>query len=248
MKKHYLALYPLIGTKYKPSPLHFQQRSPYYWWWEYLRRNSEYLACCERGGLGKHAKLYKDFGDVRSDDFRTWWGAPNNKGDYLFSEQPLSLSVQKIDAVQVLDQQWASNVLLVAVNLDLGRRSLQKKFAELLQKEHTGRRGRKSLKTAASTSRYPLHRNFTTSNLKEMLRVYDAVTANNALDKSERVPLWAVGESLKLVPTAMPHKWDNRYDQRTKHATMTMTVSRFFNHARLIIANTAKGQFPNNDS
>jgi hypothetical protein len=67
------------------------------------------------------------------------------------------------------------------------------------------------------------------------------------LDEAEQVPLWAVGESLKLVPTAMPHKWDNRYDKRSKHATMTMTVSRFFNHARLIIANTAKGQFPNND-
>ena len=212
-----------------------------------MRRNTEYTACCERGGRGKHAKLCKDFGDVRSDDFRTWWGAPNNKGDYLFSEQPLSLSVQKIDAVQDFDAELKNNVLLVAVNLDLGRRLLQKKFADLLQKEHMGKRGRKSLKTAASTSRYPLHRNFTTSNLKDMLRVYDAVTANNALDAADQVPLWAVGESLKLVPTAMPHKWDNRYDKRSKHATMTMTVSRFFNHARLIIANTAKGQFPNND-
>ena len=212
-----------------------------------MRRNTEYTACCERGGRGKHAKLYKDFGDVRSDDFRTWWGAPNNKGDYLFSEQPLSLSVQKIDAVQDFDAELKNNVLLVGVNLDLGRRLLQKKFADLLQKEHMGKRGRKSLKTAASTSRYPLHRNFTTSNLKDMLRVYDAVTANNALDAADQVPLWAVGESLKLVPTAMPHKWDNRYDKRSKHATMTMTVSRFFNHARLIIANTAKGQFPNND-
>lgn len=210
-----------------------------------MRRNTEYTACCERGGRGKHAKLYKDFGDVRNDDFRTWWGAPNNKGDYLFSEQPLSLSVQKIDAVQDLDAELASNVLLVAVNLDLGRRLLQKKFADLLQKEHMGRRGRKSLKTAASTSRYPLHRNFTTSNLKDMLRVYDAVTANNALDAADQVPLWAVGESLKLVPTAMPHKWDNRYDKRSKHATMTMTVSRYVKQARAIIANTARGKFPN---
>jgi hypothetical protein len=45
----------------------------------------------------------------------------------------------------------------------------------------------------------------------------------------------------------MPHKWDNHYDTRKKHATMTMTVSRYVKQARAIIANTAKGQFPNSD-
>ena len=81
-----------------------------------------------------------------------------------------------------------------------------------------------------------------------MLLVYDAVVANQTLEKAERIPLWAVGERLKLVPSAMPHKWDNTYDRTSKHAKMSMTVSRFFSQARLIIANTVKGQFPNNDS
>jgi hypothetical protein len=73
------------------------------------------------------------------------------------------------------------------------------------------------------------------------------VLANDALPKAQRKPLWAIGESLKLVPNAMPHKWDNLYDTRKKHATMTMTVSRYVKQARAIIANTAKGQFPNSD-
>ncbi len=246
MKKHFFALHPLIGTKNKPAPINLQQRSPYYWWWAYLRRNADYLSCCERGGTGKLAKLYADFGDVRSDDFRKWWGAPNNKGD-LFAEQALELSVQKIDADTDLNQRWGCDVLYVAVNMDLGRRLLQKKFADLLQKEHTGRRGRKSLATAQSTARYPLHRNFTTHNLKEMLVVYDAVVANEALPKEQRKTLWAIGESINLVPTAMPHGWDNPYDTRKKHATMTMAVSRHVKQARAIIANTAKGQFPNSE-
>jgi hypothetical protein len=247
MRKKFLAIHPLIGTKHKPSPIHLQQRSPYYWWWAYLRRNADYLACCERGGVGELAELYADFGDVRSDDFRTWWGAPNNKGDYLFAEEPLELSVQKIDAAAEMNKRWGCNVLFIAVNMDLGRRHLQRKFADLLQTEHKGKRGRKSLQTALSTARYPLHRNFTQHSLKVMLDVYDAVAANDALPKEQRKPLWAIGESLKLVPNAMPHKWDNAYDTRKKHATMTMTVSRYVKQARAIIANTAKGQFPNSE-
>jgi hypothetical protein len=247
MRKKFLAIHPLIGTKHKPSAIHLQQRSPYYWWWAFLRRSADYISCCERGGVGELAALYADFGDVRSDDFRSWWGAPNNKGEYLFAEEALELSVQKIDTADDLSKRWGCNVLYVAVNMDLGRRHLQQKFADLLQTEHKGKRGRKSLQTAASTARYPLHRNFTQHSLKVMLDVYDAVLANDALPKEQRKPLWAIGESLKLVPNAMPHKWDNLYDTRKKHATMTMTVSRYVKQARAIIANTAKGQFPNSD-
>ncbi len=99
----------------------------------------------------------------------------------------------------------------------------------------------------ASTARYPLHRNFSVHNLKRMLMVYDAVTLNESLPKSDRKPLWAIGEDLKLVPSAMPSRDDNKYDTRMKHNTMTMTVSRYVNTARSIIANTSKGQFPNSD-
>lgn len=246
MRKQFFAQYPLIGTKLKPAAVHLQQRSPYYWWWQYLRRNADYMACCERGGIGRLSKLYKDFGDVRSDNFRAWWGAPSNKGDCLFAEQPISISVQKIDAAQTAVV-MGSDMMLVAVNLQLGRRHLQKKFADLLQREHNGKRGRKSLQTAVSTARYPLHRNFTQHSLKQMLVTYDAVAANQLLPTEQQLKLWQVGESLRLVPTAMPHKWDNHYDKRKKHATMTMTVSRYVKQARAIIANTARGEFPNSE-
>ena len=39
-----------------------------------------------------------DFGDVRSDDFRAWWGGSLKRGSTLFAEQRLDLSVKKIDA------------------------------------------------------------------------------------------------------------------------------------------------------
>ena len=245
MSRFFLAKHPLIGTKNKPAALHLQQRSPYYWWWAYLKRNADYIACCDGGGAGELAALYKDFGDVRGDDFRTWWGAPNNKGAYLFLEQALELSVQKIDTPQQWDSRWGDNVLVVAVNLELGRRKAQKQFADLLLAESFSKRGRKSMSTTISTARYALHRNFTSNNLKVMLSVYDAVTANDVLQKEERLKLWQIGESLKLAPVAMPSKYDNAYDTRDKHKTMTMTVSRHYSNARAIVANTAKSEFPN---
>jgi hypothetical protein len=78
-----------------------------------------------------------------------------------------------------------------------------------------------------------------------MLSVYDAVTANDALPKDERLTRWEIGEKLKLVPVAMPSRFDNLYDTRDKHNTMTMSVGRHFKNARAVIANTSKGQFPN---
>ncbi len=70
MKVHFSAQHPTFGTKHKPKSLTYQQRSPYYWWWAFLRLNEDYVKCCELGGKGKLANLYKDFGDVRSDDFK----------------------------------------------------------------------------------------------------------------------------------------------------------------------------------
>jgi hypothetical protein len=248
MRNHFFAIHPLIGTKTKPAADHLQQRSPYYWWWAYLRRNQDYLACCEREGHGYLAGLYADFGDVRDENFRTWWGAPSNKGVHLFAEEPLNLSVEKIDPLGVPATLIREGVLFVAVNMELGKRRLQQKFAELLVKTHEGKRGRRSLKASSSSARYPLHRNFTAHNLKVMLNVFDAVEQNKSMPKADRLTLWQIGESLKLVPTAMPHKWDNAYDTRKKHATMTMTVSRYYKEASVIIANTSKGQFPNSEA
>jgi len=61
----FFAKYPTFGTKHNRKTASYQQMSPYYWWWEYLRRNKDYLKCCENEGKGKFSELYKDFGDVR---------------------------------------------------------------------------------------------------------------------------------------------------------------------------------------
>lgn len=245
MKTDFLAIHPLIGTKHKPAALHLQQRSPYYWWWAYMRRNEDYLACCEYNGKGKLAKLYKDFGDIRTDDFRSWWGGTQQKGGYLFGELPVAVRLNKLTSKDEWADEWGRDVIVVAVNLEVGRRKLQHYFANLLQKEHKGKRGRKSLSAAKSTARYPLYRNFSQHNLRAMLEIYDEWKANEALPVDERKPQWALGEAVRLVPTAMPQKGDTKYITTNKRNVMGVAVSRYLKSAKAIVANTAKGEFPN---
>ena len=242
----FLAIHPLIGTKHNRKAIQYQQRSPYYWWWAYLRRNEDYLNCCESGGKGKLAKLYKDFGDVRSDDFAAWWGGSTQRGRYLFAEQvSTKLMVEITDLAQWDEIKDSGNFVLLAFNLDIGKRKIQKKMATFLAQRHTGRRGRPALGSARSTARYPLHRNYSQHNLRAMLETYDAWYANQQLPKSERLTLWEIGESIKLVPTAITRKSDTQAERTNKRNVMTMAVSRYVRQAKRIIANTAKGQFPN---
>lgn len=246
MRKHFLALHPLIGTKNKPSKLSQQQRSPYYWWWAYLKRNKEYLRCCENGGKGRLARLYKDFGDVRDDDFPSWWGRSTQRGQELFSEDSVDVRVLKLNSKEDWDDDWQdSNVIVAAINLNIGKRDLQRMFANLLKKEHKGKRGRKTFKAMKSTAKYPLYRNYSRQNLMIMLAVYDAWYENNQLPKSERKPLWEIGDELRLVRDAISHPSDDKVDRTAKHNIMTATVCRYVKNAKAIIANTAKGEFPN---
>lgn len=213
-----------------------------------MRRNADYLACCANGGKGKLAKLYEDFGDIRSDDFRSWWGGTQQKGSYLFGELPVELRLQRLNNKDDWADDWGSEIMVVAVNMEIGRRKLQQYFAHLLQKEHKGKRGRKSLSTAKSTARYPLYRNFSQHNLRAMLEIYDEWKANEALPKEQRKPQWALGESVKLVPTAMPKKGDTKYITTNKRNVMAVAVSRYLKSAKAVVANTAKGEFPNSQS
>lgn len=211
-----------------------------------MKRNDDYLQCCERDGTGDCAALYADFGDVRGDDFADWWGRSRQRGAELFGERPAELKLQKLETADDWLAEWRDNdgVMVVAVNMSIGRRKLQSYFAELLQREHTGRRGRVALGSVASTARYPLHRNFTIHSLKQMLRTYDAWSASQRLPKAEQLSLWAVGESIKLVPSAMPAKGDVASDRTVKHNIMTVAVSRYVKQANAIIANAALGVFP----
>ena len=177
----------------------------------------------------------------------------------VFSEPPLRprlaetlsaglpVKLAELDTPADWDSSWTKDaVMVVAVPLDIPKRNLQGFFARLLKDRHGGKRGRKALSDAdASNARYPLHRNASIHTLRIQLAVYDAVLAARASDK--KITLAQIGERLKLVPKSNKRTEGEVMDAARRRSVLAATVSRHFKDAQRIVANTARGQFPNSD-
>lgn len=244
MKVRFLADAPNFGTKNKPAKPSLQTRSPYYWWWVYLRRNEDYLKCCKSGGKGKYAKLYKDFGDVREDDFKKWW---KEKGVELFSEKHVSeggdMVLMELTDKSQWNEVWISDkVLVVAMPLNSSKRYLQSRFNALLKKRHTTKRGRQYKTFEESSAKYPLAKNYTIRNLETTLAVYDEYLKYKG--QVPKVPYWKIGQSMRLVPSAMTTDSMSTNERKVYRNVMGASVKRYITNAEKMIANAALGKFP----
>ena len=248
MKRHFRAPTPRFGRVNNRLPIGYQQRSPYYWWWQYLRRNADYIACCEKGGKGKLAALYADFGDVREDNFHKWW-TENQRGAELFAEQPLTVKFGELAAASDWQPHWdKETVLVVAVPLTMSKRALKGAFAKLLDSRHTGNKsGRPSMAKLkeVSTARYKLEHNYTVSGLLTALAVYDLWVENQTKPKAERLTLWEIGKALNINKGAIKDaESSSTADRLVGRNVLGATVSRYVKQARAMIENTAAGKFP----
>ena len=245
MKVHFLAPHPLFGRKSAPRPLEDQQQSPYYWWWAYLRRSEAYLKCCEQGGKGKLARLYADFGDVREDNFKKWWTS-NDQGAKLFGEQRQQVKFGPMSDPSEWHPDWTPDVaLVIAIPLSMNKRGIQSGIAKLLDERIKSRRGRKALKDADSTARYPLARNYSARNLGKALEVYDLWIQSKTGPKEEKLYLWEIGVAAKLnklfVKNATSKDKQDRYIGRNN---LNASVLRYVKEAQKHIAGVEKGIFP----
>jgi len=236
---------PRFGTKKNPRPLRDQQVSPYYWWWAYLKRSKQYVTCCARGGQGKLAKLYADFGDVRGDDFKSWW-TENERGRDLFSE-PRSVDqvIELKNKDEWLDEWDPESTMVVAMPLGWSKRDLKKRILALLKKKPMRRPGKQPMNgKETSDARYPLARNFNTNSLKVGLAVYEAVEAR--ISNGEKKTYDEIGISLKLVQSALPTQLEIKSERRNADSvnTMTVAVSRHYTRAKKVVENVGKGVFP----
>ena len=246
MKVHFLAPYPLFGRVKNRLPVSYQQRSPYYWWWAYLRRNADYLACCEAGGTGALAGLYESFGDVREDNFHKWW-TTDTRGAKLFGEPPLNAHLEELDTPADWKPDWEKDeIMVIAVPLRVSKRSLKKAFAVELEKRHPGnKRGRPSHRKQPQRAKFKLERNYTIPNLQNTLAVYDLWLENSQKPSKERLALWEIGQELKINRDAVKLANSKFPDERLSgRNTLAATVSRYVKQAKAMIANTSLGRFP----
>jgi hypothetical protein len=224
---------------YKP-PISYRagiepKQSVYYWWFEFLRRNDQYKRCCESGGKGRLATLYKDFGNVHAGSFRRWWDT-DQRGERLFAEPPAPIRLQELRDADEWDEEWTrTGVMVVVVPLTEPKRRIKRWFGRVLDMRHTGRPGYPTKEPAAL---YQVHQKFSVLALEQMLMVWDYKQDHPDLTMAE------IGRNLKLVPTAMPKVGDSLPLLVKKRNRLTATVSRYLKKAEAMIHNTAQGKFP----
>lgn len=242
MKVHFLAPHPLFGRSRTPRPLRDQQHSPYYWWWATLRRSEAYLKCCQQGGKGKLAKLYADFGDVREDNFKKWW-TTGDRGGKLFGEQRQEVKFGPMTDPSEWHPDWTPDVaLVVAIPLNMNKRSIKSGIAALLDQRIKSRRGRKALKDAECSARYPLARNYTTRNLGKALEVYD-LWIRGKINPDAKLKQWEIGVQVGLSSPKKATQSD-KYEQKLIRDSLNAAVNRYLKEARKNIASVEKGIFP----
>ena len=233
-QRHFAYQHPTFGTKNRPKPESAWKKSIYYWWWAYLKRNKEYLACCEKSGQGKLSCLYADFGDVRGDDFKAWW-SEDGRGVKVFAEPRAE------DSIRVLAEGERAlsieETLTISLPLSLPKRFIERRFRELLAQSHQGKRGIQLAKQ--SKAKYKIQGQINIPAIKQALEVYDYWVANPQLK------LWEIGNQLPKFQIVMKiKKGDTPASITHSKNVLAATVSRYLRRVKESITSTNQGLFP----
>jgi hypothetical protein len=236
-QRHFPYQHPTFGRGNKKRHPDSWKKTVYYWWWSYLKRNQEYLKCCESGGRGKLSKLYQDFGDVRSDDFQKWWSEAD-RGANLFSDPLVESTVRLLDEGDTVS---GGDVLTISFPLSLPKRHLKKRLNDLLIKHHKGQRGIQQAKSSKAKYRFSGQPNL--MGLERALKVYDHLEELKA--KGVKKPQWKVAMDLNIVEDQYRvHRTDTPKTAEDKRRVLTAIVGRLKKKASESIKKTSLGQFP----
>jgi hypothetical protein len=233
-QRHFPYQHPTFGRVSKKKGEDAWKKTIYFAWWSYLKRSEEYIETCDKNGKGSLSKLYDDFGDVRSDDFKKWWSS-DGRGVILFSEPPAQDTIRIIsrDEIESLDD----DLLLMSVPLTLPKKFLLQRFRTLLAVKHKGERGKQYAKR--SKAMY---------NFNGQPNIDALMTALNLFDRKKEFPtmkLWELGQFLP--------KFKHLYKEYLKNGTpldtsdkklIEATVSRYIKKASQSVDNTSRGSFP----
>lgn len=232
--RHFPYQHPTFGRGKNVKDESAWKKTIYYVWWSYLKRNDEYLKTCESHGKGSLSKLYEDFGDVRCDDFKSWWSA-DSRGMRLFSEPPAQETIRIVskDEITSLDE----DLVLMSVPLNLPKKFLLQRFRTLLAEKHKGKRGKQYAKHSRAKYQF-----------KGQPNIEALLLALHVLDKKNEFPkmkLWELGQFLTQFKHLYgPYLRSGEPLDTAYKKIIEATVSRYLRKARLTVANTAKGCFP----
>jgi len=189
-------------------------------------------------GKGKCADLFKDFGNVHTATFKEWWSQGSRAVD-LFAE-PLPPALRVIDPSKQSVATGGSSVL-IEVPLALPITFLTRQFKKVIgnrQKRAQGRRAK-----IESKARYRVSGKVDLNFLSNALAVWDMRR------EIPELPLWRIVQDLKLMEAKhWVRDGDSRAVSTDKRNLLAATGSRLLRKANAMIANVAKGRFPDSVS
>ena len=233
-QRHFPYQHPTFGTVKSPKSKRFWEDTVYFLWWSYLRRSIQYIETCTSLGKKGLIDLYKDFGDVRGDNFKEWW-SDNSTGMHLFAEPQVLATIQLINKEEI--REVFDNTLIFSVPLNLPKKFLVQRFVKLLSEHHKGQRGRQYAKESRAKYRFRGQPNI--QGLKTALMVYDYIKEHP--DKK----LWQVGHILpQFKMELMVCEREGVVPSYHFKRIIEATVSRYKRKATNSIKNVEKGIFP----
>jgi hypothetical protein len=246
--------YPTFGRGLysDENPPSTVSNSPYYWWFKYLQLNEDYIATCNANGEGIHADRYKDFGDIRTLDFKTWW----NLHAHMFAEPRSNYVMQIANDTSELAPFNSDLVLNLVVPLTWTQRTLKKRFSELvLSKIAKGKRG---VSVDTSEAKYQLSGKWHIEALKTAYKIYtlrkefddgkefDSVISATEKRKTKRYELsWADLAIRAKLPHAAHLKEGVKNKQNSdERKIITILTKRYYKRAEQFINAAATTSFP----
>lgn len=207
-----------LSPPFKDAPRYMC--SMYYFWWAFLRENEDYIACCGNGGDGPLADLYRDFGDLRRDNFMDWW---IDGGRLLFCE-PLEDAATLLHDIPRSHDSETRVLISVPKDGDLDRITAEIRTAMGEYRQ----RYRPANDLRESRAKYPILATAKLQSLYRQLRVYQLKKADPGIGNK------AIADDLKIGDTAESYNPDS----------IIAAVSRYFADAQKLITNVGKGRFP----
>ena len=211
------------------------ERSVFYYWWAFLRENDAYLQTCESRGVGPCAKLYRDFGDVRNDDFWKWW----REHSHLFAEPP-QRQITVVKDMGAFEQQPKTLVLEIPLEGKLSYRITQ--VRRELAKHMSDTRHRKPI----SQAKYQVHSKPVIKALAAYLKTWQLRKAHPKLPFSAIYDILQGGD-VDIEEASQPVRNRRRTSKIANNkGSPKQTQLAYRNHkfAKEIIENVGKGIFP----
>ena len=207
---------------FKDAPL--WQRSVYYYWWAFLRENQAYMATCDANGVGDKAALYRDFGDIRDDNFMGWW---RKGGRLLFCEPPQ-------DAIEVFASPPSSHDsdsrILVSIPI-LG--DLDRTLAELKQLLKPVYRDARAREPVESQAKYQVQTHAVMSSLHQHWQAWQAHKAHPTATLADLADLAGIAAG-----------GQGPADDRLVRTGKAVKMGRYLKGAKALIHNVGFGRFP----